>query len=153
MGLCEIKALPLNRGKKLMNQLRSLLKSIFKETFVSLSEALKRSSMRFKNGLEIRTHLVTYRSLPRSDWSCFLVHSNLSTQDSHSDKISVILSGVMETVNSTVSISTARHVTFIAGWTTFFTLMSKPSSTNRAHKASNEALDLLTTECPIMSPI
>ena len=69
-----------------------------------------------------------------------LVHLHLSTQDSHSDKISVTLSGV-------------RHVTFVAGWTTFLLLMSKPSSTKMACKASNEALDLLTTECPIMSSI
>ena len=81
------------------------------------------------------------------------MHSQLLIQDSHSDKISVTLSGVMETVNSIVSISTPRHVTFVAGWTTFFSLMSKPRSTKRACKALNEALDWLTTECPIMSSI
>ena len=151
MGLWVIKALPLKRGRNFWNQFKSLLKSTLSEIFVSLSAALSTSSMRFKNGLEVRTHLVIYSNLPSRDCSCFLVHSDLLTHNSHSSSISLTLSGVMETVNFIVSISTPKHVTLVAGLSTFLSLMSKPRSTRRALRVSNEAWDLLTTEWPIMS--
>ena len=101
----------------------------------------------------MRTHLVTYSSFSRSDCSCFLVYLFLSTHDTHSDKISVTLSGVIKTVISTVSISKPKHVTLVAGWTTFFLLMSNPISIKRALKASNDALDFLITGFPMTSLI
>ena len=48
-----------------------------------------------------------------------------------------------------VYLSTPRQVTIVAGFITFFSLISKPRSVRRFLRVSKEAFDLLTYECPI----